>query len=164
MVTCIVDCLIPRIIGILIGNLHLVVKSRISSRGWKLCEEPNKGQTSIQKISLMRCILRIVCIEVMTNHQFRHVLWAALRPIWTLRKFWYFLNFLSIYMSLNSRYSFVLHFVCDLWWIVSILFFWHLWILLQMIKLLNWISLCQLTIAGIKYTGMYSPMHSSNKV
>ena len=47
---------------------------------------------------------------------------------------------------------------------VSILFFWHLWILLQMIKLLNWISLCQLTIAGIKYTGMYSPMHSSNKV
>lgn len=122
MVTCIVDCLIPRIIGILIGNLHLVVKSRISSRGWKLCEEPMKRHTSIQKIAMMICILRIVCIEVMTNHQFRHVLWAALRPIWTLRKFWYFLNFLSIYMPLNSRYSFMPHFVCDLSWIVLFYF------------------------------------------
>lgn len=153
----------PRIIGIQIGNLHLVLKFPILSRSWKPCKEPTKRPASVQTITMMRCLLRIVsfCIEVMINQHFRNVWRAAQRPILTSRKFLYFLNFLSIYMSLNSRCISVY----GLLWSVSILLFsicgcFCKWSNYQ----IGFVSLWQLAIAGIKYTGMYSPMHSSNKV
>lgn len=96
-----------RIIGIRTGNLHLVLKSPILSTSWKLCKELMKRPASVT--ILMRCLSRIVSLQ-----HFRNVPRAAQRPMSTWRKFWYFLNFLSIYMSLNSRcisvWSFVKYF------------------------------------------------------